>query len=254
MMLCNPEQTKKEMIDWVRDYFEANGKDCYAVIGLSGGKDSSVAAAICAQALGPDRVVGVLMPNGIQPDIADAEKLVDILKIQSIKIDISEVVNASEKVITSSKEYATVCRNNQLSNDAKINLPARVRMTTLYAVAQSLSKGGRVVNTCNRSEDYVGYSTKYGDMAGDFSLFANLLVQEVRQLGIALGLPKELVYKTPADGLSGCTDEEKLGFSYEMLDEYLVSGHCEDAAIEEKIKYLHQINLHKLQPMPAFPN
>lgn len=139
-----------------------------------------------------------------------------------------------------------------MAREAKINMPPRIRMATLYAVAQNLPNGGRVVNTCNASEDYVGYSTKYGDAAGDFSPMSELLVHEVLQIGDVLGLPEQLVRKTPSDGLSGMSDEDKLGFTYKMLDNYVLTGECEDAEKKARIDRLHMLNLHKLSLMPKF--
>lgn len=190
-MLANPKRTKDEIVQWIREYFAANGNDCCAVIGISGGKDSSVVAALCVEALGVERVIGVLMPNGWQKDIADSKLLVDTLGIASVTVDIggaySKMVDVVGRVMPSS-----------VSNQAAVNLPPRLRMATLYMVAQSLARGGRVANTCNRSEDYVGYSTKFGDSAGDFSPLANIMVHEVRQIGYELPIPRELVDKTPS--------------------------------------------------------
>lgn len=251
-MLNYPCQVKEEVKRWIRDYFEKNGKGCFAVIGISGGKDSSVAATLCAEALGKDRVVGVLMPNGIQSDIEDAKRLVEFLEISHLIINIGATSAALCQELEQNEVLKGMTGNAGLSKDSKINLPARIRMTTLYAVAQSLPGGGRVVNTCNRSEDYIGYSTKYGDSAGDFSPLSDFLVEEVRELGYALGLPKDLIEKTPSDGLSGSSDEEKLGFSYQTLSKYMITGACENEAVREKIDRLHRMNLHKLIPMPQY--
>lgn len=251
-MLNDPYQVKEDIVQWIRSYFDENGKGCFAVIGISGGKDSTVAAALCTEALGKERVVGVLMPNGIQVDIEDAKSVVDFLQIPSMTVNIAGAVAALQQELEQTEEFAVVCGKKNLSQDSKVNLPARMRMATLYAIAQSLPNGGRVVNTCNRSEDYVGYSTKYGDSAGDFSPLANLLVEEVREIGYALGLPKALIDKTPSDGLSGISDEEKLGFSYEVLSKYILTGVCEDEDVRKKIDMLHKQNLHKLMPMPTY--
>ena len=197
---------KNKCVAWIRKFFEENGPGCHAVVGISGGKDSSVAAALCVEALGKDRVIGVLMPCGIQKDIDMARKLVEHLGIQSYTVNIESAVQG----ITN--EIAEL----ELSVQAKTNLPPRVRMAVLYAVSQSVN--GRVVNTCNLSEDWVGYSTRYGDSVGDFSPLSRLTVTEVKAIGRILGLPDELVDKVPVDGLCGKTDEENLGFSYEMLD------------------------------------
>lgn len=233
---------KNKCVAWIRKFFEENGPGCHAVVGISGGKDSSVAAALCVEALGKDRVIGVLMPCGIQKDIDMARKLVEHLGIQSYTVNIESAVQG----ITN--EIAEL----ELSVQAKTNLPPRVRMAVLYAVSQSVN--GRVVNTCNLSEDWVGYSTRYGDSVGDFSPLSRLTVTEVKAIGRILGLPDELVDKVPVDGLCGKTDEENLGFSYEMLDRYIREGICEDPVIKEKIDSMHQKNQFKLELMPCFPH
>lgn len=248
-MLNNPKEIKDRLVDWIRDYFDHNGPGCTAVVGISGGKDSSVTAALCVEALGKDKVLGVLMPDGIQSDIADAIALVEHLDIKHLVVNIGDTTKALTAAIEGAEGFDLVAG---MSRDSIINMPARIRMTTLYAVGQSLPKGGRVANTCNRSEDYVGYSTKYGDAAGDFSPLQNILVEEVRQLGHELGLPDFLIDKTPSDGLSGQTDEDKLGFTYAQLDHYILTGQCQDPDIKAKIDRMHAMNMHKLQLMPAF--
>ena len=233
-----------EVVEWVRKLFEETASpETKAVIGISGGKDSSVAAAVCAKALGKDRVIGVLMPQGEQPDISYSRLLVDTLGIKSYTINIGSTVS------TFMNELKT---HIEPTNQAVVNTPARIRMTTLYAVAACV--GGRVVNTCNLSEDWVGYSTKFGDAAGDFSPLSDLTVTEVLQVGEELGLPNELVHKVPTDGLCGKTDEDNLGFTYAMLDRYIrglddLSGYPD---IKAKIDRLHKANLHKLQLMPKY--
>lgn len=251
-MLKNPEKVKNDLVEWIRSYFEENGRGCYCVVGISGGKDSSVTAALCAEALGKDRVVGVMMPNGIQSDIEDSRELVCHLGIPSLTVDISAAVNGLKEAIESADGFEGVSGSDELSKDTMIGMPARIRMTTLYAVGQTLPGGARVANTCNRSEDYVGYSTKFGDAAGDFTPLSNLLVHEVRQIGTVLGLPGHLIHKTPSDGLSGLSDEDKLGFTYDQLDTYVLTGKCDDEAVRAKIDRLHLANLHKLRLMPAF--
>lgn len=232
---------KNECVQWIRDFFETNGKGCNAVIGISGGKDSSVAAALCVEALGKDRVIGVLMPCGEQHDIDCAYMLVEHLGIKSFTINIYDAVEAMKKQIGDAME---------LSNQALVNMPPRIRMTTLYAVSQC--NNGRVVNTCNLSEDWVGYSTRYGDAAGDFSPLSNLTVKEIKEIGHLLDLPGVLVDKVPIDGLCGKTDEDNLGFTYAALDRYIREGVIEDEAVKARIDDLHKKNLFKLQLMPAF--
>lgn len=248
-MLNNAIETKNEIVEWIRAYFKDN--KCTAVLGISGGKDSSVTAALCKEALGAERVIGVMMPNGIQPDIHDSEEVIRLLGIRSMTVNIQQGFEGMKSAVNQAIAGSGL-PVNEMGREAVINLAPRLRMSTLYAVAQSLPEGGRVVNTCNRSEDYIGYSTKYGDAAGDFSPLANLLVHEVIQIGEVLQLPQRLTKKTPSDGLSGMSDEEKIGFSYDMLDHYILTGECEVAAVRQKIDRMHVQNLHKLQLMPSF--
>ena len=232
---------KDECVKWIREFFEANGKDCTAVVGISGGKDSSVAAALCVEALGRDRVIGVLMPQGEQHDIDKAYMLVEHLGIKHYTVNVKETVDALLKALPEDLEITAQSRQN---------LPPRIRMSTLYAVSQSVN--GRVCNTCNLSEDWVGYSTRYGDSVGDFSPMSFLTVTEVKQIGRLLGLPAELVEKTPIDGLCGKTDEENLGFTYAVLDRYIRTGEIADPETKALIDRKHKANLFKLSFMPCF--
>ena len=254
-MLENPQAIKDALIQWIRDYFSQNGPTCSAVVGISGGKDSTIVAALCKEALGADRVVGVLMPNGVQSDIDDAKAVVAHLGIPHMTVNIGSAYEALTQAIVQGEGYDVVTGRNDLSRDAAINTPPRLRMATLYAVGQNLPNGARVANTCNCSEDYVGYSTKFGDSAGDFSPLAQLVVEEVRQIGKLLDIPAYLVDKVPSDGLSVQSDEDKLGFTYAMLDRYIRTGEIEDLATKERIDRLNRINKHKLELMPSFnPN
>ncbi|MDE7430214.1 MAG: NAD(+) synthase [Lachnospiraceae bacterium] len=243
MKVFDAQEVKDRCVAWIREFFEENGKGCNCIIGISGGKDSSVTAALCVEAIGKDRVVGVLMPNGEQPDIDMAEKLVEFLGITAVIVNIAPVVGA----VTQSVQSVLA---EGMSGQAAVNLPARLRMAVLYAVSQS--KNGRVANTCNLSEDWVGYSTRYGDSAGDFSPLSDLTVGEVKLVGRAAGLPEDLIEKVPSDGLCGKSDEDNLGFSYEMLDKYIRTGEIEDESVKEKIDRLHEKNMFKLELMPKF--
>lgn len=234
-------KVKDECVKWIKDFFEKNGKGCNAVVGISGGKDSSVVAALCVEALGKDRVIGVLMPCGVQHDIDAAKMLCEHLDIKNYTVNVKNAIDGLKNQFPKSLE---------LTPQTHTNLPPRIRMATLYAISQSCN--GRVANTCNLSEDWVGYSTRYGDAAGDFSPLSNLTVTEVKQIGRTLGLPDVLVDKVPIDGLCGKTDEENLGFTYAMLDRYIREGVIEDEKIKERIDYLHKINEFKLQLMPSF--
>lgn len=240
--MFNAEKTTNEAVQWIRDWFEKNGKGCNAVVGISGGKDSSIVAALCVQALGKDRVIGVLMPNGEQSDIDCAQKLVTHLGIENYTCNIKKAVDG---VLESLSESGV-----EVSRQTTVNLPPRIRMATLYALSQS--RNGRVANTCNLSEDWVGYSTRYGDAAGDFSPLGKLTVQEVKEIGKYLGLPIDLVDKVPSDGLSGKTDEDNLGFTYAVLDRYIRTGVCEDEETKARIDRLHTLNEFKLKPIPCY--
>lgn len=200
-----------ECIEWIKDYFiQKNGRK--AVIGISGGKDSTVCAGLCAAALGKENVVGVLMPNGVQSDIQDSEQVVKHLGIESLIVNI---------------QYAYLNLVNQInehhiSSQAQINMPPRLRMTVLYGVAQNI--GGRVCNTCNLSEDTVGWATLYGDSCGDFAPLSRLTTEEIVEMGDELQLPYNLVHKTPSDGLCGKTDEDGIGCTYHEINELIRKG------------------------------
>ena len=237
-------KVKNACVEWIRQFFAENGPDCNAVVGISGGKDSSVVAALCVEALGRERVIGVLMPCGEQADIDCSLQLVNHLGITYHIVNVKAAVEGLTDAISDSVS---------LTAQSHTNLPPRIRMAALYAVSQSCN--GRVANTCNLSEDWVGYSTRYGDAAGDFSPLSRLTVAEVKEIGHLLGLPAELVEKTPIDGLCGKTDEENLGFTYAELDRYIRTGEIDDADKKARIDRLHRINQFKLELMPVFePN
>ncbi|MBU5484444.1 NAD(+) synthase [Clostridium sp. MSJ-11] len=236
----NAEKECKNIINWIREYFKAQPNAKGAIIGISGGKDSSVASKLLVEALGKERVFGVLMPNGEQKDIADSLRVVDILGINYKIVNIEKAYNGLLEAI----------QENNLSIDAKVNIPPRLRMTTLYAIAANMYY--RVCGTGNKSEGFVGYTTKWGDNAYDFNPIGNLTTEEVVAIGDVLGLPYELVHKTPNDGLSGKSDEEKLGFTYQQVNEYIENGSCGDKEIDEKIKLKHEYNKHKRNLPPKY--
>lgn len=243
--MFNAKKVKDELVQWIRDWFAANGPDCKAVVGISGGKDSTVVAALCGEALGKDRVVGVLLPQRTQVDINVSYDVVRYLGIKSYTVNVGHMVDA----VLNGIDYDTESTID-ISTQTRINLPPRIRMATLYAISQSVN--GRVSNNCNLSEDWVGYSTRWGDSVGDFSPLANLTVAEVKQIGYELGLPKEFIEKVPSDGLCGKTDEDNLGFSYDTLDHYIRTGVCDDPVAKERIDYLHNKNQFKMRPIPSF--
>ena len=239
----NAAKTKDEIVEWIRNYFRKNGPDCNAVIGISGGKDSSIVAALCVEALGKDRVIGVLMPQGVQEDIDVARELVKHLGIKSFEINIAETVN----MLLAKGRIAGLCDSKQ----ARVNLPARIRMATLFMVSQSMN--GRVSNNSNYSERYAGYGSIFGDTVGQFSPLGDLTVTEVKAVGAELGLPDKFINKVPQDGLSGKTDEDNLGFTYEFLDKYIRTGDFGgDTETAAKIDRLHNANMFKMLPMPTF--
>ncbi|MCL2797600.1 MAG: NAD(+) synthase [Firmicutes bacterium] len=262
--MFDANKTKTDIVRWIAGWFRDNGlPETKAVVGISGGKDSTVVAALCCEALGKERVVGVMLPQGVQDDIDVSYDVCKTLGIPYMEINIGAATQALYDGITQGGgELCVIGKTGEADGQASritqsapppcvmLNTPARIRMTALYAVSAAV--GGRVANTSNLSEDYVGYATKFGDSAGDFSPLSNLTVTEVKAVGRALGLPSRFVDKTPIDGLSGKADEENLGFSYAVLDRYIREGVCGDAGVKERIDKLHKMNLHKVSPMPAF--
>lgn len=247
----NAKQATQECIKWIRDWFDKNGKDCNAIIGISGGKDSTIVASLCVQALGKDRVIGVLMPNGVQADIEDSKKVCEILGIKNYTVNINDAFAFLQNSVEIGFENAG--DKVPVTDQSVINLPPRLRMTTLYYIAQRLN--GRVANTCNFSEEYVGYSTRWGDSCGDFAPLSNFTVTEVLAIGDELGLPEYLVHKTPSDGLCGKTDEDNLGVSYAMIDTVIRGVPAEDPETQlavEKISKLHRSTEFKRRPIASF--
>lgn len=233
-----------KIIVWIKDFFK--DKKGPAVIGISGGKDSTICAALLVEALGKDRVIGVMMPNGEQKDISDSKKVISTLGIREIEINI----NGMYKDITS--RIGDWYEGDEIPSLFTTNTPARLRMVTLYGIAAIY--GGLVCNTCNKSEDYVGYSTKYGDAAGDFSLLNRLTKTEVVALGDYMKLPNDLVHKTPSDGMCGKSDEDNMGFTYEALDTFILTGlPPKSEEVFRKIVTMHHNpnTKYKLIDMPA---
>jgi len=263
------EAEYNNIVNSIRNFFNKNNPTANAVIGISGGKDSTMVAHLCVDALGADRVMGILMPNGEQKDITDAIEVCKRLGIKYQKINIKGAIDSIYKELDVSliREGNEVSQGffsllnkvaqgqtNHISEQTKVNLPARVRMTVLYAIAQS--NNGFVMNTCNLCEDWIGYSTKYGDAAGDFSPLANYTVEEILTMGSLpqVDIPHRLLFKTPSDGLCGQTDEEKLGFTYQELSRYIRTGEIENTEHQNKIDKLHKQNLFKLLPMETCRN
>lgn len=227
----------ENLIKWIKEWFDENGKDCMAVVGISGGKDSSIVAALCVEALGKNRVIGVLMPQGEQSDIEYSKMLVDFLDITRITCNIegavNEVLESFEGVVSPTPQTTT-------------NLPARIRMATLYAISQSVN--GRVANTCNLSETLLSWETRWGDAVGDFAPISDLTVEEVKAVGYELGLPRELIEKIPSDGLCGSTDEDALGFKYSVMDKYIRTGKIDDKDVKKKID--NRVEKYRFKRMP----
>ena len=235
------KKVTNDCVQWIKDFFEKNGKDCMAVVGISGGKDSSVVAALCVEALGKDRVIGILMPQGEQSDIEYSKMLVNFLDITRITCNIegavNEVLDSFEGVVSPTPQTTT-------------NLPARIRMATLYAISQSVN--GRVANTCNLSETLLSWETRWGDAVGDFAPISDLTVEEVKAIGYELGLPNELIEKIPSDGLCGSTDEDALGFKYSVMDRYIRTGEIYDKDIKKKIDNRVEKYRFKRMPIPYY--
>lgn len=244
MYKFDAKKTKNEIVKWIREWFDKNGKDCNAVVGISGGKDSSVVAALCTEALGKDRVIGVLMPNHSQDDIEYSHLLCKILGIKNYTVDVGVAIDD----ILNNIHHSAL--DIKISEQTKTNLPARIRMATLYAVSQSVN--GRVANTCNLSETLLSWETRWGDAVGDFAPLANLTVEEVKAIGYELGLPRGLIEKVPSDGLCGTTDEEAMGISYAVMDKYIRTGKIDDEKIKKKIDERVEKNRFKREPIPYF--
>lgn len=243
MLKKKPEFDPAEQVtaieNFIKNYFVENGSpDTKAVIGISGGKDSTIAAALLVRALGADRVIGVMMPESVQTDIDDSRKVCEILGIKSFEIDIGP---ACEKLYKNFQDCT--CGELMVNSQMRTNTPARIRMATLYMVASAV--GGRVCNTGNASEAFIGYTTKYGDLAGDFAILRNLTVREIYAIGDYLELPILLVHKHPADGMSGKTDEENTGIPYDAIDDFLLDGIIPEMAIWEKMQAAYKRNTHK---------
>ena len=249
----NPDKEITHIINHIKDYFSDNGdKNTIAVIGISGGKDSTVATALLVKALGPDKVFGVLMPDGEQKDIADAYEVCKIFNIPHITVNIGDITKSLYTNVKEGFKDGGVGRllslfdtGSSLENNPAVitNTPSRIRMSILYAVAAQLH--GRVINTGNASEAYVGYTTKYGDLAGDYAVLAGYYVREIYQIGDALGIPAGLLYKAPSDGMSDKTDADNLGFSYDVLDSYLIDGKFPTIETLNNIKERYNRNKHK---------
>ena len=247
----NVEKVTKELIEWIRCWFIENGDGCNAVIGISGGKDSTIVAKLCVEALGADRVIGVMMPCGVQKDISDSIRVCEYLGIKNYTINIEGAVNAT---LNQMKDAGI-----EISNQTIVNLPPRIRMSTLYAVSQS--HNGRVSNNCNLSEDICGFSTRFGDSVGDFSPLSYLTTVEIIQIGDYLGLPYDLVHKVPMDGLNVnendeyITDEDILGVRYSDIHLYAREPEVlkeTNPEVFEAIRQKEIKNAFKLKPMPAY--
>lgn len=257
MYSFNAKNATAACIKWIQDWFIHNGNGCNAVIGISGGKDSTVVAALCAKALGPDRVIGVMLPNGKQSDIQDSKDIIAHLGIIGIELNISSTIEALTESMQltmlkglNDPRLSAIKSMPEITQQGRENLPPRIRMSSLYLVAQCFN--GRVSNNCNLSENWVGYSTIYGDTAGDFSPISNFTVGEVIQIGRELGVPEKFLVKPPSDGLCGKTDEDKLGFTYEVLDRYLRTGEIDNSETKKRIDDMHLRNRFKHEPMAAF--
>ena len=248
MTYFNAEKTRDNLVQWIKDWFEKNGPTSKAVVGVSGGKDSTIVAALCARALGTNRVLGVLMPNGEQKDISDSIRVCEALGIPNVTVNIKGAYDAIANAAIDALGDMVV----ELSEQTLINLAPRLRMTTLYAVSQTV--GGRVITTSNLSECLTGYFTRWGDECGDMKPLINLTKNEVVAIGLTMDeIPKDLVEKAPSDGLTGKTDEDKIGFSYDALDTY-IRGSRNEGDVDKKIEARIFSTTFKRNPVPSFFN
>ena len=235
------EKIKNNIIEFIKSYVK-NSHAKGVIIGMSGGKDSFIVAKLCAIAIGKENVFGVIMPNGNMKDINVAKAECDLLEINYAVLNIENLYNETEKL---SKQAIGATELNSVSTT---NIAPRIRMTLLYTMGATL--GYIVANTSNLSEKMIGYTTKWGDNVGDFAPLASLTKNEVCELGLSLGLPEEFVNKKPDDGLSGKTDEEKIGFSYDELDTFIRTGKKQENF--EKIERMHKASAHKRNPISTF--
>ena len=235
------KQTAEKLVKWLKDYFDNNGQPINAVVGCSGGKDSTVVLAALTKAIGPDRIYAILMPNGEQADIDDSYKICEYLGLKPHVCNIQDAYNGV---------VGSVSGEFEPTGQMKINLAPVLRMTTLKAISQCVN--GRFTCNGNASEAYIGWFTIDGDDRGSVKPLINMTVTEVIQVGEALGLPDWMIHKTPTDGLCGQTDEDKFGFTYEVLDKYIRTGEIDDLEVKAKIDDMHKRNAFKLKPMPSF--
>ena len=224
-----------------------------AVVGISGGKDSTIVAKLMSEVLGKENVMGVLMPNGEQKDIDDSYKVVNLLGMPYTVVNIKDAMKGLvENINLGFISIQNTDREVKLTEPSYINIAPRIRMTVLYAIAQSMGNGWRVIGTTNKSEEYIGWLTKWGDGGCDFEPIIDFTVTELRQFGKYLGLPIELVDKTPVDGLTPLSDEDRIGFKYSELDEYIMFGTTGNNDIDNKIERMHEYSQHKRNPIPIF--
>ena len=239
------KKTRDNLVNWIKDWFDKNGKTSKAVLGISGGADSTIVAGLCV------RVIGVLMPNGEQKDIEDSHRVCEALGIKNITVNIQNGYYGIAEEVADKVVYDLGLGIKGLSEQTKINLAPRLRMTTLYAVAQTV--GGRVINTSNRSEAAIGYFTRWGDECGDVKPIVNLTKSEVVEIGKTMPeIPIDLIVKAPSDGLTGMSDEEKIGFSYDNLDKYLTGHEVDDKnELDRIVKRMNEVEF-KRRPIDCF--
>lgn len=242
--IFHPEEIRDRLVAAIRKTAEAQGFR-KVVLGISGGKDSTVTAALCARALGAENVYGVMLPDGVQKDLADSRRVCCALGIQHRVINIGAIHDALRAVTDQQGETAEAGEFTiPVSRQSSTNVPPRLRMTTLRYIAQALN--ARLAGTGNLSESTVGYCTKDGDTSCDFSVLGRLTSVEVVEVGLTMEeLPRDLVIKTPADGLSGLSDEENLGLRYADIHSYLRYGTCGNAETDGKIRKREEASMHK---------
>lgn len=246
-MILNLEEETNNIIKWIKEYIKQSGAKG-VVVGNSGGKDSSTVIALATKAIGKENVITIGMPClSNDNDLEDARLVSETFNVPILEIDLSSTYNELEDKIN--KELIKNNLSNEISKEGKINIRPRLRMTTLYGVAQTL--GYLVAGTGNKSEAFVGYTTKWGDSSSDFNPIANFTVEEVLQIGKYLGVPNKIITKAPNDGLEGKTDEEKMGVTYKQIAEYMETGKT-DIEVIEKIEKLHKISEHKRNPIPEY--
>ena len=244
-MKFDSKKETENIVKFIKEYYRKNNLGG-AVIGVSGGKDSGVVMALLVEALGKENVIGLTLPcHSIKEDKDLAHVVANYYGIKLYNLDLTSAFDSFTKAVIDG--YG--CVEEELLVDSNINLKPRLRTASLYYYAAMLSKiTGKpylVAGTSNKCELYVGYFTKGGDNVHDIATIADFTVSEVIKIGEYLNVPHEVLYRTPSDGLSSMSDEEKLGVKYKEIEQYFENRDKVSVEAREKIEKLHNSSRHK---------